>query len=111
VAWRRVSWPAPGHLDQVLAPVLGVGTAFHQALCLQRVDQGDHRGAVDPEPAGGLLLGQRVLVGQGVEHGQLAPVDAVRDQGGPDQFGELQLGVFQQRVEALVGHPQILPPR
>src|SRR5512133_2924587 len=46
-----------GQLDQILAPVVGVRTALHQTLCLQRVDQGDHGGAVDRQPAGGLLLG------------------------------------------------------
>jgi len=90
--WRAGDVAARGgQLDRVLAAVGGVWVALHQTLPLQGVDHGDHRGAVDPEPAGDLLLRQRCIVRDGVEHRQLAAVDPVRRQRRPDQLGELQL--------------------
>jgi alkanesulfonate monooxygenase SsuD/methylene tetrahydromethanopterin reductase-like flavin-dependent oxidoreductase (luciferase family) len=61
----------------VAAPVGGVLAALHEALGLQLVDQEHHRGPVDAEPPGDLLLGQRQVVIDGDEHRELPPGDPV----------------------------------
>ena len=48
----------------------------------------------------GLLLGRRLAPGQHQEHRQLAPVDAVRRQGGGGQLHQPQLCVLEEVAEA-----------
>ena len=57
-------------------PVVCIGLPRHQALALQPVQESDHRGAVNPETSGGLLVGLGLTTVQGQQDGQFAGVHA-----------------------------------
>ena len=77
--------------------------ALHETTVFEPVDESDHRGAVDAEPVGDLLLGQQALLRQEGEHGQLPAVDPVGRQRGAGDGGVAQLHVLEQEAEPRPG--------
>lgn len=92
-----------GKLDDVPAAVTGILTAAHQVPFLKLVDQRDHRGAVDPHPAGDLTLGQRMRAIGGPQHRHLPAGDPEGLERASGQLGEPQLHVLEQ-VPEVIGH-------
>ena len=79
---------------------MGVAAPLDEALVLQFVDQEDHRGPVDPEPARDFLLGERGLAVNGDEHRALPPGEPEGRQGRARQPGQPQLRVLEQVTKA-----------
>jgi enoyl-CoA hydratase/carnithine racemase len=106
-----------GEFDDVLAPVLRAAMPAHQSLALQRVHERDHRGPVDAQLVGCLLLGER-NGRQYRQHRQLAAVDPERRQSRAGRQHQLLLRVLEEVAEAareqvrdLMGHVATVPVR
>ena len=106
-----------GEHDDVAAPIPGVRAARDQVLALQRVEQADHRRAVDAQARGRLLLGLGLAAVEEQEHREFAGADAGRpevllvqglevDQGALEQVGEP--GAEPRPEVVLAGHAAIL---
>jgi len=68
----------------------------HQALVLERVQQRDHRRAVDAQPLRDLQLGKRLTIGDNEQYPQFAPVDAERRKRLRRQLRQLLLCMLEQ---------------
>lgn len=90
-----------GQLNDVLAPVRGILAPQGEALALEIVNERDHRGPVDPHPAGDIALRQRIRAVDSAQDGGLLPADAQGREGGAAELGKPQLGVLEQVPEAL----------
>ena len=89
-----------GQDHDVLSPVVRVPAPLDERLVLQLVDQQDHRGPVDPQPACDFLLGERGLAVDRDEHGTLPPGDPEGRHGRARQLGQPQLSVLEQVTKA-----------
>ena len=89
-----------GQGHDVLSPVARVLPPLDEPLVLQFVDQQDHRGPVDPQPACDLLLGERRPAVNRDEHGELPPGDPEGRHGRARQLGQPQLRVLEQIAKA-----------
>ena len=77
----------------------GVRLPGHQALALQAVQETHHRGAVDPETSGGVLLGLGLMTVEKQEDRQLAGIDSTGGQVLAVQLLELEERPLEQVAE------------
>ena len=89
----------------------GLRCRSDQSLALQRVDERDHRGPVDAQPFGRLLLRQGDSASQHSQHCQFAAIDPERQHYRRGCLRELLLRVLEQiakpgreRVGQTLGH-------
>ena len=87
-------------LDDVATAIFGVGAAGDDALGLERVDDGDHRRAVDAQALGDLLLGGGLEAVDRQQYPEVACMDVERREHLDMQLGHQPLGVLEQ-----VGQP------
>ena len=98
-----------GEHDDVATAVLGVRTARDQVLALQRVQQADHRRAVDAQARSRLLLGLGLSAVEEQEHREFARADAGRTEVLLVQGLEVHQGALEPIGEpAAEPRPQVL---
>jgi nucleoside-diphosphate-sugar epimerase len=114
---RELPLSGGGDCDDVPAAIMGIGVTPHQSLLLQPIEERDHRGAIDAEAPGRLLLGLGLPSVEEQQHRQLADVDARWRQVLLVQLLQFDEGVLEQNLagaghdcRALIRREAALPP-